>query len=936
MLLSVVFIHGLRGHPRGTWEAAAGATYSSGATEKPKGFRSLIKRGVARSPSRSIEQAQASSTISSFTPSPTTVFWPEEYLASDLPQAQLWTYGYDADIVGGLFQANNKNSISQHGRDLDDEAIRRSEKIRNQTKLIIFLGTPHRGSAYSGWGQIISNLARVALQDSNKKLVKTLDVNHEVLDNIHEEFKAITFKGFFKIHSFQEAQGVTGMKGLDEKVVDDFSSKLDLPRELETVESINVNHMQMARYSSKEDEGYRAISGILKDFVRQELGSQQFQSTNITDVACMKSQIAIEYAYRIQREEPHTLVVWIHASNPTRFKQGYRDFADKISLPGREDAKADILQLVYVWLSDRRNGQWLIILDNVDGNDIFFTDSEDTTGSAPTIYAAEHRKPLESFLPQTSNGTILITSRNKTAAINLVGGHGDIVQVEPMGEKDALALLQTRISVNQSSQADAKALVYALEYIPLAITHAAAYIKTRASTTTLSTYLKLFRGSEANQVHLLRKEEWKDIRRDHSIRHAVIATWQISFAQIQETDPSAAELLALMSMFDKQGIPKWLLKNNTSQLDFDDALAPLLSFSLVRTEVGKQTLGMHRLVQVSMRAWLKVEGQLSKWTKESIRILSMAFPSGDYKTWANCKVLLPHLKEVISHTKEDKEDWLNQAKSTLSAGWYLFLRGEYKAAEGLVRMSVGTREEVLGLEHPETLTSVSQLGSALERQGKYEEAEAMHRRALTGREKVLGPEHPHTLTSVSNLGSALKSQGKYKEAEAMHRRDLTGSEKVLGPEHPDTLISVSQLGSALESQGKYKEAEAMHRRALTGYEKVLGPEHPYTLISVSKLGSALESQGKYEEAEAIHRRALTGREKVLGPEHPDTLTSVSHLGSVLERQGKYEEAEAMHRRALTGYEKVLRPEHPYTLTSVSKLGSVLERQGKYEEAEAMY
>lgn len=68
--------------------------------------------------------------------------------------------------------------------------------------------------------------------------------------------------------------------------MDDFSSKLDLPREMETVESINANHMQMARYSSKEDEGYRAISGILKDFVRQELGSQQFPYTNITDVAC--------------------------------------------------------------------------------------------------------------------------------------------------------------------------------------------------------------------------------------------------------------------------------------------------------------------------------------------------------------------------------------------------------------------------------------------------------------------------------------------------------------------------------------------------------------------------------------------------------------------------------------------------------------------------
>ncbi len=90
--------------------------------------------------------------------------------------------------------------------------------VRDQTKLIIFLGTPHRGSACAGWGQIASNLARLALQDSNKKILETLEVNNEVLDNIHEEFKTIAFKGTLKIHSFQEARGITGMSGLTEKV----------------------------------------------------------------------------------------------------------------------------------------------------------------------------------------------------------------------------------------------------------------------------------------------------------------------------------------------------------------------------------------------------------------------------------------------------------------------------------------------------------------------------------------------------------------------------------------------------------------------------------------------------------------------------------------------------------------------------------------------
>jgi tetratricopeptide (TPR) repeat protein len=608
------------------------------------------------------------------------------------------------------------------------------------------------------------------------------------------------------------------------------------------------------------------------------------------------------------------LIVWIHASEPTRFRQGYRDMADQLLLPGREDPKADVLQLVHAWLSDRRNGQWLMILDNVDDDGVFFGGDQDG-------------RPLESFLPQAAHGTILITSRNNIAATNLVGGHGDVVEVEPMGEDEALALLHTRVPFDEASRAGAKALVHALEGIPLAIAHAAAYIKTRAATTTISTYLELFRESEANQVHLLSRKEWKDIRRDHSIRQPVIATWQISFQHLQKTERPAADLLALMSMYDKQGIPQWLLQQaNTSQLEFDDALAPLLSFSLVRTEIGTQALTMHRLVQLSMRRWLEAESELGRWVKASIQAMSAAFPSGDYGTWEQCKVLLPHLKEIIGHTTEDREGLEKQAESALSAGWYLLLYGEYTAAERFVRLSLETREKVLGREHPNTLTSVSQLGTVLSRQGKYDEAKAMHRRAFEGHEKVLGREHPNTLTSVGQLGTVLERQGKYEEAEAMHRRALEGREKVLGQEHPDTLTGVSKLGWVLSSQGKYKEAEAMHRRAFEGHEKVLGREYPHTLTSVSYFGLVLERQGKYKEAEAMQRRALEGYEKVLGQEHPDTLTSVYHLAFILHRQQHYSAAAGLYQRAYEGYVDVFGAAHHTTTACLAHYESALEHR----------
>lgn len=210
--LNIIFIHGLRGHPRETWTHRQ-STSTTGRNEdtdaridKRTSLKSLFHRDKSKKEQNN--QRQTSTFV------PTEIFWPEDYLVPDLPQARIWMYGYNADVIGGLFQANNKNSVSQHGSDLatkldreiDNEdpivfvvhslggiivkdALHKSVTICKRTRLIIFLGTPHRGSSYAGWGKIASNLASLGLQDSNKRLKQTLEVNGEVLDIIHNEFK---------------------------------------------------------------------------------------------------------------------------------------------------------------------------------------------------------------------------------------------------------------------------------------------------------------------------------------------------------------------------------------------------------------------------------------------------------------------------------------------------------------------------------------------------------------------------------------------------------------------------------------------------------------------------------------------------------------------------------------------------------------------------
>ena len=52
------------------------------------------------------------------------------------------------------------------------------------------------------------------------------------------------------------------------KIVDDFSPKVNLLSAQETVETIDANHMQMTKYGSKDDPGYRAVAGVLKAFIK--------------------------------------------------------------------------------------------------------------------------------------------------------------------------------------------------------------------------------------------------------------------------------------------------------------------------------------------------------------------------------------------------------------------------------------------------------------------------------------------------------------------------------------------------------------------------------------------------------------------------------------------------------------------------------------------
>ncbi|KAF7175615.1 hypothetical protein CNMCM7691_009180 [Aspergillus felis] len=531
----------------------------------------------------------------------------------------------------------------------------------------------------------------------------------------------------------------------------------------------------------------------------------------------------------------------------------------------------------------------------------------------------------------------------------------------PDGETHAQKLLEAKLGIPENPK-DIMKLTAALECMPLAIVQAASYIRERAPRSSVKQYLQEFESSGSTKLSLLGHEEGQ-LRRDWEARNSIIRTWQISFDHILQERPSAANLLALMSLFDRQGIHQCLLqdfshvkRSNTDQekcLDavdsytmdntgslvqynvderFEDDIRTLRNFSLITVNTDAVSFRMHRLVQLAVQKWLEAHGQLERWKLSSIRSLAREFPPGEFENRRKCQLLFPHTKLAMSE-QLDTEDSL--ALLLHKAAIYAWRKGDLNEAEDMAIKALKMRETLFGKESFETLSSISLLGLVLDDQGKYDEALVMHRQAVAGFKKLLGTDHRSSLVSLNNLGLVLRSRGEYEEAETMLRKALAGSEKVLGLDHPTTLMCIGNLGTVLTLRGKHMEGERLCREALSGFAKTFGDDHPSTLTSVHKLAMAVKFQGRFAEAEMLYRRALAGYEKMTGISHLDMLMTTSELGSVLGYQGKYQEAELMNRQVLASYEQRLRANHPLKLVAMNNVASTLMWQGKYREAEGL-
>ncbi|KAL8364681.1 hypothetical protein RB595_003793 [Gaeumannomyces hyphopodioides] len=639
-----------------------------------------------------------------------------------------------------------------------------------------------------------------------------------------------------------------------------------------------------------------------------------------------KSQLAIEFAHRTAEERPNKWIFWIHAGTQARVEEGFRAIANAVKLPGRNQLKADVLQLVYGWLSNERNGRWTIILDSTDDGGVFYATNHGHEG-----------KPLASYLPQSRNGSIVVTIRNRDLACRLTGSYKNIIDIKPMVLADALLLLEKKLGPLPDTDT-AKALAQALDLVPLAISQAAAYIQARSPLSSVGEYLAEFHKGERKRTRLLGHDA-SDLRRDGGASNAILTTWQISFEHIRSKRSSAADLLALMSFFDRQGIALSLLEPvNTESVQqnsgsesgsssdeandgFKDDVAILRNFCFVSISENASALEMHGLVQLSMRQWLEADGLQDKFRRQFVERVAAAFPTGDYSNWATCQQLFAHAEAAINcrPTEEDTQElW---AGLMHRGGWYALQQGRYDAAERMAGKAKRNRGNRLGKYDGKTLGSTALHASIYRNQGRWEEAEKLEVEVMETRKTKLGVDHPFTLTSMANLASTYRNQGRWEEAEKLDVEVMETSKTKLGIDHPFTLTSMANLASTFWNQGRWEEAEKLEVEVMETSKTKLGVDHPSTLTSMANLASTYRNQGRWKEAEKLEVEVMETRKTKLRVDHPDTLTSMNNLAFTWKDQGRHAEALTLIKDCAQAQQRVLGPNHPRTLSSLSTVSN---------------
>ena len=215
-----------------------------------------------------------------------------------------------------------------------------------------------------------------------------------------------------------------------------------------------IFHLPMGR--NKDFTGRNREMTLLEESLKK---GQYSAITNTGMGGVGKSQLALEYAYRHEKE--YEMLYWIRSEDMGTIKSDLRMLGLEMGI-AEDFLKDDLVISTMKGVLEKRKG-WLLVFDN-----------------------AEDPKALAAVMPQRG-GHIIVTSRNKNWDRS--------VSVDVFSKEEALRYLQ-KISGVSGQEEELKLLAEELGYLPLALTQAGAYI--RRQQIDVATYRVAYKEGQKN------------------------------------------------------------------------------------------------------------------------------------------------------------------------------------------------------------------------------------------------------------------------------------------------------------------------------------------------------------------------------------------------------------------------------------------------------
>jgi len=170
-----------------------------------------------------------------------------------------------------------------------------------------------------------------------------------------------------------------------------------------------------------------------------------------------------------------------------------------------------------------------------------------------------------------------------------------------------------------------------------------------------------------------------------------------------------------MAVLDRQAISDKLLRHEDERkVSFNIAIGTLKAFSLITEEKDGAIFNIHRLVQLSTQNWLRLQHTLVEWQEKALNAVFANCPlDGRYEDWATWETISPHVQVVLEYVFRTESCQLKRASILHKASSCCNEQGQYGAAYERSMEAQMIYQELLGQEHPYTLTSLNDLALVL-------------------------------------------------------------------------------------------------------------------------------------------------------------------------------------------------------------------------------